>query len=103
MLGTGILKAFVGLSGSVFTTVYVGAFKPSMGAFMLFLALGPPALGLLGLALVNHVAPDARPGGKWAGRTFLSAAAGGMPDTKSLKIRLNCSSKHIMLLNLREC
>lgn len=79
MLGAGILKAFVGLSGSVFTTVYVGAFKPRMGAFMLFLALGPPALGLLGLALVNHVAPDARPGGKWAGRAFLSAAAGGMP------------------------
>ncbi len=73
----GILKAFVGLSGSVFTTVYMGAFKPRMGAFMLFLALVPPTLGLLGMCLVNHVAPNARPGASAARRAYLSAAAGG--------------------------
>ena len=73
----GILKAFVGLSGSVFTTVYMGAFKPRMGAFMLFLALVPPTLGLLGMCLVNHVAPSARPGARTAHRAYLTAAAGG--------------------------
>ena len=75
----GILKAFVGLSGSVFTTVYVGAFKPRMGSFIVFLALGPPALGLLGLVFVNRVAPDARPAPRAARSALLTAVAGGAP------------------------
>ena len=57
----GILKAFVGLSGSVFTTVYMGAFKPHMLRFLLFLAAAPPVIGALALAFVNLVPPHSRP------------------------------------------
>lgn len=62
MLPVGILKAFVGLSGSVkFTTVYMGAFKPHMLRFLLFLAAAPPLVGAVALAFVNLVPPHSRP------------------------------------------
>ena len=56
----GILKSFVGLSGSVFTTVYIGAFKPHVLTFLRFLSIGPPLLGLAALLFVNHVPLDAK-------------------------------------------
>jgi pimeloyl-ACP methyl ester carboxylesterase len=35
----GLTKAFVGLSGAIVTTVYVGVFRPDIESFMLFLAI----------------------------------------------------------------
>jgi Nodulin-like len=61
MFPAGILKAFVGLSGSVFTTVYMGAFKPHMLRFLLFLAAAPPVIGAVAVAFVNLVPPHSRP------------------------------------------
>ena len=52
--GTGSLKTFLGLSASIAATIYAGAFTDGL-SFLLFLALGPPALGLLMLPLLNHV------------------------------------------------
>ena len=56
-LFAGILKSFVGLSGSIFTTVYIGAFKPHVLTFLLFLAIGPPLVGLVAVLFVNYVPP----------------------------------------------
>lgn len=35
----GLTKAFVGLSGAIVTTIYVGVFRPDIESFMLFLAI----------------------------------------------------------------
>jgi Nodulin-like len=58
----GLLKSMVGLSASVFTAVYVAAFRPRVFDFLLFLALAPAALGLLATALVNQVPCVQAPG-----------------------------------------
>lgn len=75
----GILKAFVGLSGSVFTTVYMGAFKPHMMHFLLFLAVAPPLLGLCLVGFVNAVPPRSAPRAPLPAirQGVLSQAAGG--------------------------
>lgn len=75
----------MGLSGSVFTSVYMGAFKPHMLHFLLFLAIGPPVIGAFTLAFVNLVPPHSRPlrpslqGGRASVTGVLKQAAGGAP------------------------
>ncbi|KAL4437504.1 hypothetical protein ABPG77_003485 [Micractinium sp. CCAP 211/92] len=49
----GIMKAGIGLSGSLFASVYSGVFAPARTPFLLFLALAPAAVGLLALPLIN--------------------------------------------------
>lgn len=51
----GLLKAFVGLSASVFTSLYVGVFAPDALSYLLFLALGPAALIAACSFFINHV------------------------------------------------
>lgn len=45
----------MGLSGSLFTSVYTGVFKPHVLSFLRFLAIGPPLIGLVAVLFVNHV------------------------------------------------
>ncbi|KAL4452086.1 hypothetical protein ABPG75_007748 [Micractinium tetrahymenae] len=49
----GVMKAGIGLSGSLFASVYSGVFAPARTPFLLFLALAPAAVGLLALPLIN--------------------------------------------------
>lgn len=49
----GILKALVGMSASIFTTIYVAAFRPDALSFLLFIALGPAVLGLLAMPFLD--------------------------------------------------
>ena len=49
------MKTFLGLSASIATTIYGGLFAPKGLDFLLFLALAPPALGLLVVPLINFV------------------------------------------------
>ncbi|PSC71180.1 MFS general substrate transporter isoform B [Micractinium conductrix] len=49
----GLLKAGIGLSGSLFASVYSGVFAPARAPFLLFLGLGPLAVGLLALPFLN--------------------------------------------------
>lgn len=51
----GVLKAFLGLSGSFFTTVYVSFLEPDATAFLLMLALLPSAIVLACTLFINYV------------------------------------------------
>lgn len=51
----GVLKAFLGLSGSFFTTVYVSFLDPDAVAFLLMLALVPCAVVLACTPFINYV------------------------------------------------
>lgn len=39
----------------MFTSVYTGVFKPHVMSFLLFLAIGPPLIGMVAVLFVNHV------------------------------------------------
>lgn len=54
-MAVGILKTFLGLSASIATSVYSGAYAPQGLDFLLFLAVAPSIMGLLVLPLLNHV------------------------------------------------
>lgn len=51
----GVLKAFLGLSGSFFTTVYVSFLDPDAVSFLLMLALVPAAVVLACTPFINYV------------------------------------------------
>ncbi|KAK9815489.1 hypothetical protein WJX72_004521 [[Myrmecia] bisecta] len=51
----GLLKSCVGLSASVFTTLYVAFFQPDAVRFLVFLAVAPAAVGLAALPFINYV------------------------------------------------
>ena len=51
----GIIKAGVGLSASIYSAVYLGAFQPRIDTFLLFLAMTPATIGLLAVPLMNYV------------------------------------------------
>ena len=48
-----MLKALVGMSASMFTTIYVAAFRPDALSFLFFIALGPAVLGLLAVPFLD--------------------------------------------------
>ena len=49
----GVLKALVGMSASIFTTIYVAGFRPEALSFLLFIAVAPAVLGLLALPFLD--------------------------------------------------
>lgn len=51
----GILKALLGLSASVYTTIYFAFFEPHSIRFLLVLAIGPSAIALTFMIFLNHV------------------------------------------------
>lgn len=51
----GIIKAGVGLSASIYSAAYLGAFQPRVDHFLLFLAIAPASIGLLAVPLMNYV------------------------------------------------
>ncbi|KAK9856798.1 hypothetical protein WJX84_010738, partial [Apatococcus fuscideae] len=51
----GILKALLGLSASVYTTIYFAFFEPKSIRFLLALAIGPSAIALTFMIFLNHV------------------------------------------------
>ncbi len=51
----GVLKAFLGLSGSFFTTIYVSFLEPDAVAFLLMLAAVPGAIVLACTLFINYV------------------------------------------------
>ncbi|WIA43520.1 hypothetical protein OEZ86_009978 [Tetradesmus obliquus] len=51
----GLLKSFVGLSGSIYSSVYTSALSPDAPSYLLLLAVAVPLLPLLLSAGVNHV------------------------------------------------
>ena len=51
----GVLKSFAGLSASVFTAVYLAAFRPDAAAFLACLAAAPALLAAVALPLFNAV------------------------------------------------
>ncbi|KAK9838163.1 hypothetical protein WJX81_005591 [Elliptochloris bilobata] len=51
----GVLKSFAGLSASVFTAVYLAAFRPDAAAFLASVAAAPVLLGVVALPLFNAV------------------------------------------------
>ena len=55
MAAAGILKAFVGLSASVFSTLYLGLFASHVVRFLAFLCLAPAAVALAALPFLNCV------------------------------------------------
>lgn len=50
-----MLKSFAGLSASVFTAVYLAAFRPDAAAFLACVAAAPVLLGAIALPLFNAV------------------------------------------------
>eukprot|EP00884_Botryococcus_braunii_P011942 jgi/Botrbrau1/20749/Bobra.0058s0077.1 len=51
----GVLKAFLGLSASLYTTLYMGFLDPDATSFLLLLALGPALTVLLCSIVINYV------------------------------------------------
>ena len=51
----GILKSFLGLSGSFFTTIYVSFLEPDATSFLLLLAVVPSAIVLVCTFVINFV------------------------------------------------
>lgn len=51
----GVLKSYAGLSASVFTAVYLAAFRPDAAAFLACLAAAPALLAAVALPLFNAV------------------------------------------------
>jgi len=51
----GVLKSFAGLSASIFTAVYLAAFRPDAAGFLACMAAAPLALGAVALPLFNAV------------------------------------------------
>jgi hypothetical protein len=51
----GILKAFLGLSASMYTTIYISFLDPDAVKFLLLLAIGPAATVLLMAVFINYV------------------------------------------------
>lgn len=54
-LAVGVLKSFLGLSSSIYTSVYVVLFEPDAVRFLLMLAIVPPVLSLLLSLALNYV------------------------------------------------
>lgn len=61
MICAGILKSMMGLSGSVYTTIYAVSARPHALSFLLFIALALPVLTLLAAPTFNAV-PFRQPG-----------------------------------------
>ena len=51
----GVLKSFLGLSGSFFTTIYVSFLEPDAASFLLLLAIIPSAIVLTCTLVINFV------------------------------------------------
>lgn len=51
----GIIKSCEGLSASVFTAIYLGVFAPHAKPFLLFMAVAPAVIDLVGTLFVGHV------------------------------------------------
>jgi hypothetical protein len=51
----GVLKSFLGLSSSIYTTVYITLFEPDTVQFLLMLALVPSILSILLSFGLNYV------------------------------------------------
>eukprot|EP00201_Polytomella_parva_P022951 CAMPEP_0175044902 /NCGR_PEP_ID=MMETSP0052_2-20121109/4089_1 /TAXON_ID=51329 ORGANISM="Polytomella parva, Strain SAG 63-3" /NCGR_SAMPLE_ID=MMETSP0052_2 /ASSEMBLY_ACC=CAM_ASM_000194 /LENGTH=1466 /DNA_ID=CAMNT_0016308301 /DNA_START=145 /DNA_END=4546 /DNA_ORIENTATION=+ len=51
----GILKAFLGLSASIYSSIYLSAFSPNTVAFLLFISIFPPIATAILSSLVNKV------------------------------------------------
>ena len=51
----GVLKSFLGLSGSFFTTIYVSFLEPDAASFLLLLAIVPSAIVLACTLVINFV------------------------------------------------
>lgn len=51
----GVLKSFLGLSGSFFTTIYVSFLEPDAVSFLLLLAIVPSAIVLVCTFVINFV------------------------------------------------
>eukprot|EP00878_Enallax_costatus_P019833 GHUV01020938.1.p1 GENE.GHUV01020938.1~~GHUV01020938.1.p1 ORF type:complete len:645 (+),score=182.60 GHUV01020938.1:242-2176(+) len=54
-LAVGVLKSFLGLSSSIYTSIYVALFEPDAVRFLLMLAIVPPVLALLLSMALNYV------------------------------------------------
>ncbi len=57
----GVLKSLVGLSASVYTSVYVAAFRPDALSFLLLIAIAPTVIGLCAMPFFNAL-PDTAAG-----------------------------------------
>jgi hypothetical protein len=55
----GVLKSLVGLSASMYTSIYAAAFRPDALSFLLAIAIAPVALGLCALPFFNAVPEQA--------------------------------------------
>ncbi|KAK9904691.1 hypothetical protein WJX75_000633 [Coccomyxa subellipsoidea] len=82
----GVLKSLVGLSASVYTSVYVAAFRPDALSFLLIIAVVPTALGLCAMPFFNAL-PDA-------------AAADGDGNAKSIGVRFGVAYNVVITLGL---
>jgi hypothetical protein len=58
----GVLKALVGLSASMYTSLYAASLKPDSVSFLLIIALAPTAAGLLAMTVFNAVPSAAAAG-----------------------------------------
>ena len=63
-----MLKALVGMSASMFTTIYVAAFRPDALSFLFFIALGPAVLGLLAVPFLDVSSEEGAACAKDAGK-----------------------------------
>eukprot|EP00879_Flechtneria_rotunda_P016105 GHRR01016846.1.p1 GENE.GHRR01016846.1~~GHRR01016846.1.p1 ORF type:complete len:649 (+),score=200.09 GHRR01016846.1:867-2813(+) len=110
----GVLKSFLGLSSSIYTTLYMTAFEQDAVKFLLMLAFVPPALGIimsLGLNYVPYVeTSEGLQGSKWfstEGRfltSFLLVAALALYQMVSAVLigqqELSPTSKQVMVAGM---
>mmetsp|Transcript_38439 Transcript_38439/g.85607 ORF Transcript_38439/g.85607 Transcript_38439/m.85607 type:complete len:742 (-) Transcript_38439:454-2679(-) len=103
----GILKAFLGLSATIYTAIYVAGFQPDTVRFVLFLALMPGGLTLALSVFINRVpqefhepdvlAAEGQGGAAGAGPgTGITAAPGlpGAPDHIAVHTGLSPPHSH---------
>lgn len=93
-MSAGVLKSLVGLSASIYTSVYAATLKPDGLSFLLVIACAPLVAGLLAMPLFNAV-----PSGAADGDSCKQEAAGaGHP--RVLPLRAEIGLLHASLVRM---
>lgn len=54
-MAVGVMKSAVGISGGVYTTVYVTLLQPNVESFLVFMLIACPLSIVIGIPFVNQV------------------------------------------------
>ena len=75
------------MSASMFTTIYVAAFRPDALSFLFFIALGPAVLGLLAVPFLDVSSEEGAACAKDAGKGEQPVSKGGSLAAVAFSVR----------------